>query len=83
MAHKTSAKGGAHQGSNVAGKRLGLKVTHGQSVKVGQILIRQRGTVYAPGDNVGLGRDHTIFAKKAGLVEFVTKRGGKKAVSVR
>lgn len=82
MAHKTASKGGAHQGNNTAGKRLGLKVGSGQLVRPGQILVRQRGTVYRPGDNVGIGRDHTIFSKKQGKVSFSTKRGGKKYLSV-
>jgi len=55
-------------------KYLGVKVNHGQAIKVGEIIVRQRGTVYMPGKNVNLGKDYTIFATKAGTVEFSNKR---------
>jgi large subunit ribosomal protein L27 len=63
------------------GKRLGVKVTHGQTVKTGMVLMRQRGTKFHPGSGVGLGRDHTLFALKNGIVEFGQKLG-KKRVSI-
>ena len=64
------------------GKRLGVKVIHGQDVKPGMILVRQRGTVFAAGDGVKVGRDHTLYSLTQGLVEFGKKRG-KKMVSVK
>ena len=63
-------------------KRLGVKVIHGQDVKPGMILVRQRGTVFAAGDGVKVGRDHTLYSLTQGLVEFGKKRG-KKIVSVK
>lgn len=60
------------------GKRLGVKVTHGQTVKTGMVLMRQRGTKFHPGSGVGLGRDHTLFALKDGIVEFGQKLSKKK-----
>jgi len=74
MAHKV-AGGKTRQQTNVAGKRLGVKIFGGQAVKAGQIIVRQRGTKYHPGINTGLGRDFTIFAKVNGVVEFVKKKG--------
>lgn len=85
MAHKTSAGAKAHQGCDVKGKRRGLKVAAGEKVNQGQILIRQKGTVYIPGINVGIGRDHTLFAKAEGVVSFQTatgKKRGRKIVNV-
>ena len=55
-------------------KYLGIKINHGQSAKTGSIIVRQRGTDVLPGDNVGLGKDHTLFALKDGIVEFTKKR---------
>ena len=55
-------------------KYLGVKVNHGESVKIGNIIIRQRGTDVMPGKNIGMGKDHTLFALKDGKVEFSTKR---------
>jgi len=63
------------------GKRLGLKVTGGQKVKAGSILIRQRGSTFHPGKNVGMGRDFTLYARKEGVVSF-TRKKGKKYVEV-
>ena len=82
MAHKKAGGSKAKQGGNVAGKRLGIKISGGEVVKNGQIILRQRGTLYKPGENVGVGKDFTIFAKKDGKVrfDFVTK--SKKKVSV-
>jgi large subunit ribosomal protein L27 len=64
-----------------AGKRLGLKISGGEKVKTGSVLIRQRGTKYAPGVNVGVGRDHTIFALISGIVNF-KKKNGRQTISV-
>ena len=63
------------------GKRLGVKIFGGQAVKAGNIIIRQRGTKFHPGKGVGIGRDHTLFALKDGVVEFI-KRQGKKLIAV-
>jgi len=81
MAHKKAGGSKACQGGNTAGKRLGVKVFGSQRAKAGEILVRQRGTVFKPGVNVGMGRDHTLFALKEGVVKFV-KMKGKKFVSV-
>ena len=82
MAKKKAGGAKARQQTRVSGKRLGLKVGSGQSVSAGQILVRQRGTKIKPGKNVGVGRDHTLFAKKEGKVEFSHVERGKKRVSV-
>ena len=79
MAHK-KAGGSSRNGRDTAGRRLGVKRFGGQSVLAGNIIVRQRGTKYHPGDNVGLGTDHTIFATTNGLVTF--KRGVKDRVFV-
>lgn len=73
MAH-TKAKGTSKLGRDSQAKRLGVKVFGGQRVKVGNIIIRQRGTKYHPGENVSLGNDHTIFAVREGVVEFKLKK---------
>jgi large subunit ribosomal protein L27 len=80
MAHK---KGGGAVGTHKdsAGRRLGLKKSGEEAVKAGNIICRQRGTKWHPGDNVGLGKDHTIFAKIAGIVKF-TRKGKKEKVFV-
>jgi len=80
MAH-TKSKGSARQKGNRTGKRLGLKVAGGQAVRNGNILVRQRGTVFHPGKNVGLGRDFTLFALADGIVKFGVRQG-RKVVSV-
>lgn len=72
MAHK-KAGGSTRNGRDSESKRLGLKKSGGQSVLAGNILVRQRGTAYHPGRNVGLGRDHTLFAKVNGVVRFERK----------
>ena len=72
MAHK-KAGGSSRNGRDSAGKRLGVKRFGGQTVLSGNILVRQRGTEYHPGKNVGLGRDHTLFAKADGVVLFEVK----------
>ena len=82
MAHKKAGGASARQGGNVGGKRLGLKVFGGQVVKPGQIIVRQRGRNFIPGDNVGMGRDFTIFSKVDGIVEFVQKNRKKKQINV-
>jgi len=74
MAHK-KAGGSSRNGRDSEGRRLGLKKSGGQAVVAGNILVRQRGTKYHPGANVGIGKDHTLFALSAGRVVF--KRGAK------
>lgn len=73
MAHK-KAGGSSRLGRDSAGRRLGVKVNDGQEVKIGSIIIRQRGTKYHPGKNVKIGRDDTLYAKAAGVVKFSTKK---------
>ncbi|HEY4493461.1 MAG TPA: 50S ribosomal protein L27 [Candidatus Paceibacterota bacterium] len=73
MAHK-KAGGSTKNLRDSNPKYLGIKLSDGQIAKSGSIILRQRGTVYLPGRNVGLGKDHTIFALKEGLVKFATKR---------
>ncbi len=80
MAHKKSG-GSSNNGRDSIGRRLGLKKSGGQSVIPGNIIIRQRGTQYHPGANVGMGKDHTIFAVAEGKVVF-SKRAGRTIVSV-
>lgn len=74
MAH-TKAGGKTRQHPPRKGKRLGLKISGGQKVKSGQIIVRQRGTKFHPGEGVGFGRDHTLFALKDGIVEFKRQKG--------
>jgi large subunit ribosomal protein L27 len=74
MAH-TKSGGKTRQQSPRPSKRLGLKVFGGGKVKVGHILVRQRGTKFFPGEGVGLGRDHTLFALAEGIVKFKKKQG--------
>ena len=81
MAHK-KAGGSSRNGRDSAGKRLGVKRFGGQKVLSGNILVRQRGTQWHPGRNVGLGRDHTLFALVNGHVQFRTKAKGRIFVSV-
>jgi len=81
MAHK-KAGGSSRNGRDTEGRRLGLKKSGGQAVIAGNIIIRQRGTRWKPGQNVGLGRDHTIFALVDGKVEFKRKSEGRVHVSV-
>ena len=80
MAHK-KAGGSTRNGRDSEGRRLGLKKSGGQSVIPGNIIIRQRGTAYHPGENVGMGKDHTIFAKETGTVKF-HQRQGRKFISI-
>jgi large subunit ribosomal protein L27 len=71
MAHKKGL-GSSRNGRDSESKRLGVKVFAGEQVSGGEIIVRQRGTVFKPGDGVGIGRDHTIFATRPGRVEFKT-----------
>ncbi|MBI4756516.1 MAG: 50S ribosomal protein L27 [Betaproteobacteria bacterium] len=72
MAHK-KAGGSSRNGRDSQSKRLGVKRFGGQRVSAGSIIVRQRGTQFHPGDNVGIGRDHTLFAKIDGQVQFTVK----------
>ena len=72
MAHKKSG-GSSRNGRDSAGRRLGVKKFGGEAVIAGNIIVRQRGTKWRPGDNVGVGKDHTLFALVTGAVKFVTK----------
>jgi large subunit ribosomal protein L27 len=82
MAHK-KAGGSSRNGRDTAGRRLGIKKYGGELVLAGNILARQRGTKWHPGANVGIGTDHTLFAKMEGNVEFATKRNGRIYISVK
>jgi len=82
VAHK-KAGGSSRNGRDSAGQRLGLKIFGGENVLAGNIIARQRGTKWHPGRNVGVGKDHTLFAKITGKVEFRTKTKGRVFVSVR
>jgi large subunit ribosomal protein L27 len=81
MAHK-KAGGSSRNGRDSAGQRLGLKIFGGESVVAGNIIARQRGTKWHPGRNVGLGKDHTLFALIDGKIEFRAKAKGRIFVSV-
>jgi len=76
------AQGSTHNGRDSAGRRLGAKASDGEVVSAGSILYRQRGTKIYPGTNVGMGTDHTLFAKITGVVKFEQKGKDKKQVSV-
>ncbi|GGD01861.1 50S ribosomal protein L27 [Pyruvatibacter mobilis] len=81
MAHK-KAGGSSRNGRDSEGRRLGVKKFGGENVIPGNIIIRQRGTKWHPGDNVGMGKDHTIFAKIEGTVSFRERAGKRTYVSV-
>ncbi len=81
MAHK-KAGGSSRNGRDSAGRRLGVKRYEGQIVLAGNILVRQRGTKFYPGKNVGMGRDHTLFAMQPGKVVFHHKALGRTYISV-
>ena len=81
MAHK-KGEGSVKNGRDSQSKRLGVKIFGGQAVISGNIILRQRGTVYFPGTNVGQGSDFTLFALKDGVVEFKKGRNNKSTVSV-
>jgi large subunit ribosomal protein L27 len=81
MAHKKSG-GSSRNGRDSAGQRLGVKKFGGEAVDAGNIIVRQRGTKFWPGVNVGIGKDHTLFALEQGAVKFVTKRDNRTYVTV-
>ena len=81
MAHKKSG-GSSSNGRDSIGRRLGVKKFGGESVIAGNIIIRQRGTKFHPGNNVGMGKDYTLFALTDGVVKFETYRRDRKQVSV-
>ena len=81
MAHK-KAGGSSRNGRDSAGRRLGVKKFGGESVLAGNIIVRQRGTKFHPGENVGMGKDHALFALKTGSVNFRKKTGGRTFVNV-
>lgn len=81
MAHKKGA-GSSSNGRESHSKRLGVKIYGGQAAQAGNIIIRQRGTVHNPGLNVGMGKDHTLFALVDGVVEFRVRKNDKSFVSV-
>jgi large subunit ribosomal protein L27 len=81
MAHKKGA-GSSRNGRESESKRLGVKVYGGQVAKAGNIIVRQRGTTHHPGSNVGIGKDHTLYALIDGTVEFKKRRDNKSFVSV-
>ncbi|MDT8308313.1 MAG: 50S ribosomal protein L27 [Bacteroidales bacterium] len=81
MAHKKGA-GSSQNGRESESKRLGVKIFGGQKTIAGNIIVRQRGTKHHPGENVGMGKDHTLFALTNGKVMFQRKKGNKSYVSV-
>ena len=81
MAHKKGA-GSSKNGRESHSKRLGVKIFGGQSIIAGNIIVRQRGTVHHPGENVGIGKDHTLFALTNGRVKFIKKKNNNSYVSV-
>ena len=81
MAHKKGA-GSSKNGRETQSKRLGIKIFGGQAARAGNILVRQRGTKHHPGDNVGIGKDHTLFALIDGTVTFRKRRDNRSFVSV-
>jgi len=81
MAHKKGA-GSSSNGRESHSKRLGVKIYGGQFAKSGAIIVRQRGTIHSPGLNVGMGKDHTLFALTDGMVEFDRKQKDRSFVSV-
>ncbi|MBG38640.1 MAG: 50S ribosomal protein L27 [Cryomorphaceae bacterium] len=81
MAHKKGV-GSSKNGRESESKRLGVKIFGGQAALAGNIIVRQRGTTHHPGENVGIGKDHTLFALKTGTVDFKKKAGNKSYVSI-
>ena len=81
MAHKKGA-GSSKNGRESQSKRLGVKIFGGQAITAGNIIVRQRGTVHNAGENVGMGKDHTLFALTDGIVRFTKKRNNKSYISV-
>ena len=82
MAHKKGV-GSSKNGRESESKRLGIKIFGGQFAKAGNIVVRQRGTVHNPGENMGMGSDHTLFALTDGIVPFQKKRNNKCYVSIQ
>ena len=82
MAHK-KAGGSSRNGRDSAGRRLGVKKFGGEAVIAGNIIVRQRGTKFHPGENVGMGKDHTLFALRDGNVSFRQRAGKRMFVSVQ
>ena len=82
MAHKNGV-GSSKNGRESESKRLGVKIFGGQFAKAGNIIVRQRGTVHHVGENIGIGKDHTLFALVDGIVEFRKRKDNKSFVSVR
>lgn len=82
MAHKKAGGSKARQGGNVAGKRLGVKMSGGSTVKPGQIIVRQRGRTFISGENTKMGKDFTIFSKILGKVSFKWQTKTKKKIDV-
>ncbi|HUJ74213.1 MAG TPA: 50S ribosomal protein L27 [bacterium] len=81
MAHK-KAGGSSRNGRDSIGKRLGVKLFGGQQVRAGNILVRQRGSTFHAGENVGTGKDYTLFAKVDGVVAFRRRRNNRKYISI-
>lgn len=81
MAHKKGV-GSSRNGRDSNPKYLGVKIFGGQAIEAGNIIVRQRGTTFHPGENIGMGRDHTLFALTNGSVQFTKKRGGRCYVSI-
>ena len=81
MAHKKGV-GSSKNGRESESKRLGVKIWGGQFAKAGNIIVRQRGTQHNPGENMGIGSDHTLYALKDGIVTFTRKRNNKSYVSI-
>ena len=81
MAHKKGV-GSSKNGRESESKRLGVKIWGGQAAKAGNIIVRQRGTVHYPGENMGMGKDHTLFALTDGIVTFRKKKNNRSYVSI-
>jgi large subunit ribosomal protein L27 len=81
VAH-VKAQGSSTNGRDSRGKRLGVKIYGDQKVSAGSIIVRQRGTKFYPGKNVGMGKDNTLFAKRTGIVKFIKKSRNKRYVNV-
>lgn len=82
MAHKKGG-GTSRNGRNSPGQRLGIKAGNGKLIPAGSIIVRQRGTKFYPGENVGIGKDHTLYAKENGIVAFTFGVKGRKLVSIK
>ena len=81
MAHKKGA-GSTKNGRDSESKRLGVKIFGGQSILAGNIIVRQRGTVHNAGKNVGMGKDHTLYALRDGIVKFTRKKNNRSFISI-